>query len=681
MAQRIGIDTGGTFTDFVLVDEETGELRTAKVPSTPSAPKRAVEEGLRRLADGGALDADRLVVGSTVATNAVIQRRGPRLVFVTNEGFTDVPFIGRMDKASLYDLHWQKPRPLVHRCDAVGIGGRIAADGSELEPLDEDAVRRLIAGLGETAGGDGDLAVGICMLFSYLEPGHERAVASAIREALPDVPVSVSHEVSPLWREHERASTTLADAFVKPVVGRYISAVGEVVEEATGARRWNLLASNGGYLRADEARRRPVALMLSGLAGGVIGAAFHARAAGRASAFTLDMGGTSCDIGLVIEGEQQYAAEFEVAFGQPVSLPCVSVETIGAGGGSIAWIDPGGLLRVGPQSAGAEPGPAAYGRGGREPTVTDANLVLGRLDPASFLGGEMELHVDAAEQAVAAVGRSLELGPIEAALAVTRIADENMANAIRLVAVERGIDPRDFALIAFGGAGPLHARSVAERLGVSTLLIPPGPGLCSAFGAAIAQARVDRLRTLSVRSTDVDHERLRSAARALEDEAVAELRRSVDAAEPVLHRVAAMRYLGQNYDLEVELPPGEPEAGAWEDLLERFGAAHAEHYGFELPGEPVELISLRVTAAVAEPLPAPAPRAGESAEERRRVVQFEEGEALETPLVDRAALAEGAELTGPAVILEPDSTTLVWRGDRLRVLSGGVMELTVGGVR
>jgi N-methylhydantoinase A len=678
MAQRIGIDTGGTFTDFVLVDEASGRIRTAKVPSTPSEPERAVAEGLRRLMVAGAPEVERLVVGSTVATNAVIERRGPRLLFVTNEGFTDVPFIGRMDKASLYNLHWEKPRPLVRRRDAIGLGGRIGADGSEVEPLDPDEVGALVERLRALAA-DEEIAVAVCMLFSYVEPAHEHAVAAAVREALPEVPVSVSHEVSPLWREHERGSTTLADAFVKPVVDRYVSGVGEVVGELAGASRWNLLASNGGYLRADEGRRRPVQLMLSGLAGGVIGAVFHARAAGRDSAFTVDMGGTSCDIGLVIEGEQQYSAEFELAFGQPVSVPCVSVETIGAGGGSIAWLDPGGLLRVGPQSAGAEPGPAAYGKGGREPTVTDANLVLGRLDPALFLGGEMELDVSAAESAIARLGDSVSLNAVGTALAITRIADENMANAIRLVAVERGLDPRDFALIAFGGAGPLHARSVAERLEVATVLIPPAPGLCSALGAAIAQARVDRLRTLSVRSTDVDHVRLQEAARALAADAVAELRRSVEVAEPILRRVAAMRYLGQNYELEVELPEGELDSESWQDLLGRFAAAHADQYGFQLAGEPVELINLRVTAAAAEPLPELNPSLSQAGQERPGLVHFTAEEALGTALVERGALTEGAEVTGPAVILEADSTTLVWPGDRLRVLGGGVMELAVGG--
>src|SRR5436190_2709258 len=680
MAQRIGIDTGGTFTDFVLVDEGSGRLRTAKVPSTPSEPERAVAEGLRKLMVTRAPEIERLVVGSTVATNAVIERHGPRLVFVTNEGFTDVPFIGRIDKASLYDLHWEKPLPLVRRRDAVGIGGRFDADGSEVEPLDPDEVRALVEWLRDLAA-DEEVAVAVCMLFSYVEPAHEHAVAAALREALPEVPISVSHEVSPLWREHERSSTTLADAFVKPVVDRYVSGVGEVVGELTGASRWNLLASNGGYLRADEGRRRPVQLMFSGLAGGVIGAVFHARAAGRDSAFTLDMGGTSCDIGLLIEGEQQYSAEFELAFGQPVSVPCVSVETIGAGGGSIAWLDPGGLLRVGPQSAGAEPGPAAYAKGGREPTVTDANLVLGRLDLASFLGGEMELDLRAAESAIARLGASLTLNAVSTAPAITRIADENMANAIRLVAVERGLDPRDFGLIAFGGAGPLHARSVAQRLEVATVLIPPAPGLCSALGAAIAQARVDRLRTLSVRSTDVDHPRLEEAARGLVADAVAELRRSVEVAEPILRRVAAMRYLGQNYELEVELPEGELDSESWEELLARFAAAHADQYGFELAGEPVELINLRVTAAAAEPLPELNPNSRQAGEERSGLVHFTDEEALETALLERGGLAEGAEVTGPAVILEPDSTTLVWPGDRLRVLGGGVMELAVGGGR
>jgi N-methylhydantoinase A len=677
--QRIGIDTGGTFSDFVLLDDDGRVLRRAKVRSVPSDPARAVDAGLAALAAGGRLDVDRVVVGTTVATNAVIERRGPRVLYVTNKGFTDVPFIGRMDKARLYDLHWQKPKPLVRRRDAVGVAGRVTHDGRELEPVDDDALDALTQELAARAGQNGDdFAVAVSLLFSYVSGEHEDRIAAAIRTALPGVPVSLSHEVSPLWREYERASTTIADAFVKPVVDSYVRGVGDVLQQHAGVERWNLLTSNGGYLRADQARRRPAQLLLSGLAGGVIGAAFYARAADHEAVFSLDMGGTSCDIGLVLEGTQQYATEFELAFGLPVSIPCVAVRTIGAGGGSIAWVDRGGLLHVGPRSAGAEPGPAAYGQGGTEPTVTDANLLLRRLDPDYFLGGDVPLDADLAEGAIARVGRELGLDPVQTALAVIRTADENMANAIRLIAVERGVDTRDFALMAFGGAGPLQARAVADRLDMRTILIPPHPGLCSAFGVGIANARVDRARTFSARSGSVALDRLARAERDLRREALGELKASVGPAPATIVRRAALRYEGQNFELEVEIPEQELDDGGWEALLDRFQEEHERHYGFSLPGEPIELINLRVTAFVADAAAQPSAPAPVEREQQSRPVWFGETPVEDCPVILRASLAPGELLDGPAVIQEPDSTTLVWPGDVVRVLNSGILELTIG---
>lgn len=674
MSIRIGIDTGGTFTDFVLFDDASGTFRVTKVPSTPDDPSRAIHSGLGQLE--GSAGATQVVVGTTVATNAVIERRGPDVVFVTNAGFEDVPFIARLDKERLYDLHWQKPKPLVRRRDCFGVAGRLDHHGAVVEPLTEDALASLTEGVAAVT--DGETVVAVSYLFSYLNPEHEQRTAEALKERLPGATVSVSHEISPVWREYERASTTIADAFVKPVIESYVDRVGTLVEADTGVSRWNVLASNGGYLRADQARRQPARLLLSGLAGGVIGARFFAEAAGYPSVFSLDMGGTSCDFGLVLEGEEQYAAEFELAWGIPVSVPCVAVKTIGAGGGSIAWVDRGGLLHVGPRSAGAQPGPVAYGQGGTEPTLTDANLTLGRLDGAYFLGGAMALDVEAAWSAYAALGADLGLPAEAAAEAAVRTADENMANAIRLIAVERGLDPRDFALIAFGGAGPLHARAVAERLEIPTVLIPPHPGLCSALGAAIAQARVDRVQTTYARSDSVDLTALGAAERRLREDTVAELRRNVDVDEPIVRRSADLRYAGQNYELEVELPDGELDTG-WCELLERFAVGHERQYGFSLPGETVELVNLRITAMRPDlPVP-PVADAHEDIPPGRRDVWFEPGEAVECPIYRRASLRPGTELEGPAVIEEPDSTTLVFPSDRLLVDGSGVLVITVGG--
>jgi N-methylhydantoinase A len=671
----LGVDTGGTFTDFVLVDEENRTVTTAKVPSTPSDPSVAMAAGLAQLE--GIDRVDRVVISTTVATNAVLERRGPTILFVTNRDFEDVPFIGRMDKALIYDLHWQKPKPLVLRRHCFGIGGRLDTHGQEIETLEASdlaALREKLSGFeGE------DVAVAVCCLFAYLDGVHERRVAEAVQAALPGAQISLSHEISPLWREYERASTTIADAFVKPVVRGYVRGVGRVVEERLKTARWNLLASNGGYLRADQAERRPAQLLISGLAGGVIGGRHYAEAAGTPRAFTLDIGGTSTDIGLILESGQQYAAEFDIDFGIPVTIPCVAVRTIGAGGGSIAWIDKGGLLHVGPRSAGAEPGPVAYGKGGQEPTVTDANLVLGRLNPDFFLGGAMALDIDGARAALARLGERLSLSPEAAALAVLRTVDENMANAIRLIAVERGLDTRDFALIAFGGAGPLHGRAVAEKLGMTLVIVPPHPGLCSAFGAAIAEARVDRVQTWFTDSDRVDVAALAAALRRLRDDAVAELQRSVEAATPEVRASADLRYAGQNYELEVPLPAGDLDEAGWRDLLVRFALAHERQYGFALAGEPIELINLRMTAVKPEParIFTDAGLSG-GRPAMRRPVWFDAVAPAECPIVNRQSLGPNQRLAGPAVIEETDSTTVLHPGDSVILGGAGVLQLSLG---
>jgi N-methylhydantoinase A len=670
----LGIDTGGTFTDFVLVDEERGAITTAKVSSTPGDPAIAMATGLDKLA--GVERVERIVIGTTVATNAILERRGPLMIYITNRGFEDIPFIGRLDKARIYDLHWQKPKPLVRRRHCIGISGRLDPHGREILPLDAADLEALRQTLTQFAGAD--VAVAVCCLFSYLDGRHERRAADVAAAALPQAEISVSHQVSPLWREYERSSTTLADAFIKPVLRRYVRGLGQVIGDRLSARRWNLLASNGGYLRADEVERRPAQLLLSGLAGGVIGGRYYASLVGARHAFTLDIGGTSTDIGLILDGDQQYAAEFDIDFGIPVTIPCVAVRTIGAGGGSIAWIDKGGLLHVGPESAGAEPGPAAYGRGGTQPTVTDANLVLGRLNADFFLGGAMKLDLAAARHVLTRLGRALALSAEATALAVIRTVDENMANAIRLIAVERGIDAREFAVIAFGGAGPLHGRAVAERLGISTVIVPPHPGLCSAFGAAIAEARIDRVQTVFADSAHADVAAIAATLARLRQHTLDELRHSVDVDLPDIRSSADLRYAGQNYELEVPLPD-ELDPASWQGLLQRFAEAHASRYGFSLPGEPVELINLRVTALKPEP-PRDVIDLGhiDARPRAARAVWFQAGAQLACPILHRAALLSGGQVAGPAIIEETDSTTLVHPGDRLDIVTAGILRLSVG---
>jgi N-methylhydantoinase A len=671
---RIGVDTGGTFTDLVRLGVDGEHLEFAKVPSRPDAPPAAIDHGLGELGSA----APELTIGTTTALNAVLQRRGPRVVLITNAGFEDVPFIGRLDKAKLYDVHWRKPAPLVRCEDCIGIEVRTDRHGRIVQDFTGAVAEGLRADLARYAE-DPDVAIAVCLLFSYLNPGLERRVRDVCGAVLPRVPVSLSSEVSPVWREFERATTTVVDAFVKPAMQSYVELVIGIARERLETSRCNLLASNGGFVLADRVMRRPAQMLMSGLAGGVIGARAIANQIGVASVFTLDMGGTSCDIGLIAEGAQLYVDECTIEFGLPVTLPTVAVTTIGAGGGSIAWVDRGGLLHVGPQSAGADPGPAAYRRGGKLPTVTDADLLLGRLDPDFFLGGSMAIDVRAAAAAIVPIADQLGLSVHAAALAIVETVDENMANAIRLIGVDRGIDLRTFSLMALGGAGPLHARAVASRLGMRTVYVPRHPGVVSALGAATAQARVDHFQTFYMRSDALQLSHLAAAQDATRRLAISELERSVSVADSSIIQSAQLRYLGQNHELELVLPATAGDFDGWEQLLERFHAEHRSQYGFALDDEPVELTGLRATALRPEPNRelSYSPDSSERRRFERRAVWFRREEADDCAVLARAHLDQ-ATATGPAVIEEHDSTVLLHPGDTLEVIKASVLQITIG---
>jgi N-methylhydantoinase A len=681
---RIGIDTGGTFTDLVGFDEATGVYRFAKRPSTPSEPAAAVGHALADV-DAGTCEIASLVLGTTVATNAMLQRRGASVLFVTTKGFEDVPFIGRLDKEELYNLNWKKPSPLVSRPNCFGIAERVGHDGEILLLLAPLELERLVDFVRARRADDADISVAVCLLFSYLVPNHEQAIKRALLEAFPDLAVSVSHEVSPTWREYERGSTVIGDAYIKPVITGYVSGVEQALASMGIAAPASMLKSNGGHLRLKSADAQPVQFLLSGLAGGIVAARHYAREAGAANAFSLDMGGTSADIGTIHDGRERYLSEFQLGFGIPITVPCVDVATLGAGGGSIAWIDKGGLLQVGPRSAGAEPGPMCYGAGGTEPTVTDANLALGRLSPDYFLGGQVPLDPQAPLSALAAIGRRLgaseEQAVDAAALAIVDTANENMANQIKLISVDRGLDPRAFALIAFGGAGPVHATACARLLGIERVLIPPHPGLSSAFGALAANWRVDRARTIFARSTHLDAEAIAVRLDDMCRDALAELRDDGFAGEPVMLRSVDMRYVGQNYEREVPLPNGRFSREAAAEMIERFSRAHDEFYGFSLEGEPVEFVNLRVSAIGPSSLVS-SPGLPDCEEEpqpnHRRAVAFRAAGRLETPVYRRELLPASFSLTGPAIIEEQDSTTVIAPGEQLTVLPSGLLDIRIG---
>ena len=639
---RLGVDVGGTFTDLVALSE--GGLVTAKVPSTP----RDQSEGVMNAIDTAEVEAasvGALAHGMTVATNALLERRGARTALVTTEGFRDVLEIARQNRASLYDLARDRPPPLVPRDLRFTVKERMGPEG-EIEPLDEASLRGTV----EALRGAGIEAVAVCLLFAFAHPEHEKRVGEAVREALPDVHVSLSSEVLPEFREYERFSTTAADAYLGPKLAAYLKNLADKAGSA-GVPAPLIMQSSGGVVPIGDAAADAAGCVLSGPAGGVVGAAHVGTLGGYGDLLTFDMGGTSTDVAPIIAGEAQTTTETVVA-GVPIKLPMVDVHTVSAGGGSVAWADAGGALRVGPHSAGAEPGPAGYGKGGEEPTVTDANLALGYLADGTELGGEVVLDRELAGKALSSLGGRLGLDAEEAALGIVRVANAEMVRALRVISVERGLDPREFALLAFGGAGGMHACALAEELGMGTVLVPRAGGVLSALGLAISDLRRDYVRPYLAPLDGMDAEVFEDRYREMEAAAADDLE------DPDNHRRADLRYGGQSFELTVD-------ADVPEDLAERFHAAHEGRYGYRMEDEPVELVNLRLVATVPVEKPKldePGP-SGE-VEAGRRGANFD-GEWREVPVFDREKMGEGSEVEGPAIVEFKESTCVVrpgWRG-------------------
>jgi N-methylhydantoinase A/oxoprolinase/acetone carboxylase beta subunit/N-methylhydantoinase B/oxoprolinase/acetone carboxylase alpha subunit len=676
---HVGIDTGGTFTDLVAFDDETGALSAGKSPSTPVDPARAIFHAFEAAGLAPA-SAATIVLGTTVGTNALLERKGADVLYVTTAGFRDVPIIQRVDKKDPYDLQWLKPRPFVERERCLEVDERIAADGTVLRPLADAEVERLGDEIAVWVEGMGDRtpAVAINLLFAYANPEHELRLAGGLRRRFPDLELSVSHALAPTWREYERANTTIVDAYLKPVFSRLVERFDDGLAERGFTGAVTIVKSNGGQVEAGAAPERSAELVLSGLAGGIVAGQYYGELAGERDLITLDMGGTSADVGMVRDGEVDYVSDYELEFGLPIALPAIDLRTVGAGGGSIAWVDAGGLLRVGPQSAGALPGPICYGLGGTDVTVTDANLVLGRLDPAFFLGGRMPLHEEAARTAVGSLARTLGLEPDETAQAVVELATQRMAGAIREAAIEKGADVRDFHLVAFGGAGPLHAYDVAEALGMRGILVPPHPGLASAFGTLVADRRVDRRWTHYFRSDAVDLDGVNARLEGMAADAAAALAREGFFGTPAVACSISMRYAGQNYETEVPAPAGALDEGGLARLLAAFHERHEATFGYSFPDETVELIHFNVSAvgATARPRPmGPAP-GRPPAPSAFREVSFAGSGRVATPIYARSDLPAGWEVEGPAVIEESDSTTLLPPGARLAVGPAGVLRIS-----
>ena len=637
----LGVDVGGTFTDAVLLDD--GAVHTAKVPTTPgdesAGVMRAIGAVLER-AGAEAGDVAAFAHGMTVGTNALLEERGARTALIATRGFADLLEIGRQDRPHLYRLCAPKPAPLIAPELKLEAAERTGPEGV-IEPLGAEEPRRLARALRES----GAESVAICLLFSYLDPAHERAIAAHLREALPELHISASHEVLPRFREYERCSTTAIDAYLSPLLGRYLGRLEEATA-AAGLPTPLVMQSSGGVAPAAEAARAGAWSVLSGPAGGAVGAGVLARVSGDGNALGFDMGGTSCDV-CVVEGGAVRRTDSRRIDGRTIQLPMVDVHTVGAGGGSVGWRDSGGALRVGPRSAGAEPGPACYGRGGSEPTVTDANLLLGHLAADSRLAGGVALDRGAAEDAVAGLAAKLGLDPLETAAGIVRVANQEMVRALRVVTVERGVDPRGFALLPFGGAGPMHAAAIAAELGIGTILCPRASGVLSALGLCASERRRDTARTVMLSGSDFSAEGVAAAVADL----LAATGAGFEGAEPEL--TYELRYAGQAFELPVA-GPADPDPA---DLAERFEREHERRYGHRDPEGEVVLVDIRLALVAPGPEPRPRAAAGARLERGTRPVRFG-GEWVPTPVL-RGEAGAGVEAEGPVVFELPEATLVL----------------------
>ena len=671
---RVGIDIGGTFTDLVLIDDETGERAVGKTLTTPDDPSQAVEDGLLELleredVEGGQLGT--IVHGTTLVTNALIERRGAKTALLTTEGFRDAVAIGTEHRYDMYDIFIEKPDPLVPRALRYGVHERILDDGSVLRELDEDQVRSIAAELKKSRVG----AVAVSFLHGFRNPAHERRVAEILAEEAPGIAVSLSSEVSPEIREYERTSTTICNVYVRPLVERYLQKLEERLRRLGIEGSLYIMLSNGGTASVETACRFPIRLLESGPAAGALAAAFYGRESGFPDVLSFDMGGTTAKACMVEGGEPLTSSEFEVArvyrfkkgSGLPVKTSVIEMIEIGAGGGSIARVDALGLLKVGPKSAGADPGPVCYGQGGEEPTVTDADLILGYLDPDYFLGGRMELDREGASRAIEQkLARRLDLDTIEAAWGIHQVVNENMANAARVHAVERGKDPRKHPLFAFGGAGPVHAHRVARALGVPGFVAPLGAGATSAFGFLCAPLAFDLKRSLYGRLDDLDWSEVNAALEEMEREGRELLRASGIAEQDIqMRRLGEMRYVGQGHEVAVKLPQGNlgpDDVGA---ISDGYRKEYRRLYGREGPDVPLETLTWRLEVASPRPQiqlqpPVGSPRALSEARKGKRGIYLPEHEGFrDVPVYDRYRLDPGAAFEGPAVVEERESTVVI----------------------
>ena len=665
------------------MDDETGRLAVAKVASTPPDPAEGVINGVRKLMSMAGLQAAEIgffLHGTTVATNALLEGKGALTGLITTEGFEDVLLIGRQNRPRLYDFWARRPRPIVPRSLCYGVPERTLHTGEILRALDETRVREIIADI----RGRGIKSVAVCLLHSYANPAHEQIVKAILQDGYPEAFVTVSSEILPEYREYERMSTVCINAYVMPKVNSYVKHLQDELRLMDVGSDLYIMQSNGGVITAQTARESSARTVLSGPAGGALTGAYLSKSLDCPDVITIDIGGTSSDICLIKDGHPNQTTESDIE-GYPIKLPMIDINTIGAGGGSIAWVDPGGALRVGPQSAGAVPGPACYGVGGEEPTVTDANAVLGRINPAFLLGGEMPLYPERAREAIEAkIAGPLGIDLVKAAEGIITVVNANMVRGIRRVSVEKGYDPRDFALVAFGGAGPLHGVELANALNMKRVIVPLYPGIASAFGMLSADVRHDYVQTRIAVADQLNLEELDALYREMESHAFRQLAtEGFQGPTAELSRRVDMRYLGQSYELTIAAPSGPLTPAAISPLIEDFHRSHEQAYGYARQGEKVEVVNLRLVALGRLPRSEIAgewPSAGTPPQPVDHRPVFFQGRFHRTPVYQRSHLLQRQPLSGPVIIEQLDSTTVVPPGCRAAVEPGGNILIDIGEV-
>ncbi|GAW28192.1 hydantoinase/oxoprolinase family protein [Carboxydocella sp. ULO1] len=674
---RVAIDIGGTFTDFVIYDQDSGRVSLEKTATTPRDLWEGIKTGLK-LADVDLSDTSMVIHGTTVGLNCFLEKKGAKTGLITTIGFRDVYEIGRVNRIDMYDLFYKKPEPLVTREYRLEVRERLDAQGNVIIPLErEDVVKAA-----EFFRKEGITAIAVCLLHAYINPVHEIAIGEILAEVYPEAQVSLSHQLAREWREYERTSTTVINAYIAEKVGNYLNRIENGLSELGYRHPFFVNQSSGGIMSVKSAKAKPVHTIMSGPAGGAVSAAFVGKDAGFKNIIAFDMGGTSTDVSLIYEGKIRVTAESQIER-HPLMVPMVDIYSVGAGGGSIAYLDRAGALNVGPQSAGAEPGPACYGRGGVEPTVTDANLVLGRV-PTHLLGGSMEIDREAAVNAIKRVTEPLGLNEVTGAAGIIRIVNNNMAYAIRAVTVQRGLDPKDFALMAFGGAGPIHACEIAEELGIPTVIVPIAPGAFSALGMLLSEVRHDFARTRLVSLENADPVDLESLYAEMEREAAATLAGEVDEGTPIrMERSVEMRYVGQEYTVRVPVPNGPITAELLNRLRKEFDRLHDQAYGHASEVEPTEIINLRlaafgvlgevkfeeITYGGQEP-------ASDAIIGNTKICLNPEEGFTECTVYDREKLLAGNVIHGPAIVAEKVSTTLITPNFKCLVDKNGNLLIT-----